>query len=169
VVAVAACNRTYYGDVGKTYELELHRPREDRMPFVCHLTFQAAGGDMGDIVQVCSSLSCTPVDVFIPSMMALMLNLSLSLIKHHTMKTYGSSGDVSLHAFLDSALDGGELSASRPGSFTSAERAAGVFRTGWAPEPVWTLWRKNICHYQKWNPDSSAIQAVNMFSRAVST
>ncbi|XP_033607725.1 low-density lipoprotein receptor-related protein 8-like, partial [Cryptotermes secundus] len=45
------CNRTYYGDVGKTYELELHRPREDRMPFVCHLTFQAAGGDMGDLVQ----------------------------------------------------------------------------------------------------------------------
>jgi hypothetical protein len=48
----AACNRTYYGDVGKTYELELHRPREDRLPFVCHLTFQAGGDDLGDLVQV---------------------------------------------------------------------------------------------------------------------
>jgi hypothetical protein len=54
--AVSACNRTYYGDVGKTYELELHRPREDRMPFVCHLTFQAGGGDLGDLVQVLPTL-----------------------------------------------------------------------------------------------------------------
>ncbi|KDR18394.1 hypothetical protein L798_07556, partial [Zootermopsis nevadensis] len=46
------CNRTYYGDVGKTYQLELHRPREDRLPFVCYLTFQAAGGDLGDLVQL---------------------------------------------------------------------------------------------------------------------
>ncbi|XP_069694968.1 uncharacterized protein [Periplaneta americana] len=46
------CNRTYYGDVGKTYELELHRPREDRLPFVCHLTFKAGGGDLGDLVQL---------------------------------------------------------------------------------------------------------------------
>lgn len=49
---VAACNRTYYGDLGKTYELELHRPREDRMPFVCHLTLTAGAGSLGDIVQV---------------------------------------------------------------------------------------------------------------------
>jgi len=52
VDSVSACNRTYYGDVGKTYELELHRPREDRMPFICHLTFQAGGDDLGDLVQV---------------------------------------------------------------------------------------------------------------------
>ena len=52
VLSVAACNRTYYGDVGKTYELELHRPREDRLPFICHLTFQAGGEDLGDLVQV---------------------------------------------------------------------------------------------------------------------
>ncbi|KAG8242076.1 hypothetical protein J6590_072970 [Homalodisca vitripennis] len=49
---VAACNRTYFGDLGKTYELELHRPREDRLPFVCHLTLTAGSGDLGDIVQV---------------------------------------------------------------------------------------------------------------------
>jgi hypothetical protein len=36
--------------------------------------------------------------------------LSLHLTKHHAMKTYG-------------APDGGELSASRPGRFTSRERA----------------------------------------------
>jgi len=42
--------------VGKTYELELHRPREDRMPFICHLTFQAGGDDLGDLVQVLATL-----------------------------------------------------------------------------------------------------------------
>ncbi|XP_054289663.1 uncharacterized protein LOC129004960, partial [Macrosteles quadrilineatus] len=46
------CNRTYYGDLGTTYELELHRPREDRLPFVCHLTLTAGSGSLGDIVQV---------------------------------------------------------------------------------------------------------------------
>ncbi|XP_049770968.1 uncharacterized protein LOC126112383 [Schistocerca cancellata] len=46
------CNRTYYGDLGRTYELELHRPREDRLPFVCRLTFTASGGDLGDLVQL---------------------------------------------------------------------------------------------------------------------
>jgi hypothetical protein len=34
--------------------------------------------------------------------------------------------DVYLHAFLTSALDGGEWSASRPGRFTLRERAAGT-------------------------------------------
>jgi hypothetical protein len=47
-----ACNRTYFGDVGRTYELEIRRPREDRLPFVCHLNFTAAGGQWGDLVQV---------------------------------------------------------------------------------------------------------------------
>lgn len=51
-VFLAACNRTYYGEVGKTYDLELHRPKEDKIPFICHLTFSAGGGDFGDLVQV---------------------------------------------------------------------------------------------------------------------
>ncbi|PSN38539.1 hypothetical protein C0J52_22226 [Blattella germanica] len=51
-LCVAACNRTYLGDVGKTYELELHRPREDWLPFICHLKFEAGGDDLGDLVQV---------------------------------------------------------------------------------------------------------------------
>ena len=47
-----ACNRTLYGDVGRTYEVEVRRPREDRLPFLCHLNFTAAGGDLGDLIQV---------------------------------------------------------------------------------------------------------------------
>lgn len=49
---ISACNRTYYGDVGRTYELEIRRPREDRLPFLCHLNFTAGGADLGDLVQV---------------------------------------------------------------------------------------------------------------------
>jgi hypothetical protein len=49
---VAACNRTYFGDVGRTYDLEIRRPREDRLPFLCHLNFTAGGKDLGDLVQV---------------------------------------------------------------------------------------------------------------------
>ncbi|XP_037294375.1 uncharacterized protein LOC119189290 [Manduca sexta] len=45
------CNRTYMGDVGRTYELEVRRPREDHLPFVCHLNFTAMGGNYGDIIQ----------------------------------------------------------------------------------------------------------------------
>uniref|UniRef100_A0A182NJ49 Uncharacterized protein n=1 Tax=Anopheles dirus TaxID=7168 RepID=A0A182NJ49_9DIPT len=48
------CNRTYYGNIGLTYNLELHRPKEDRIPYVCILTFTAAGGNYGDIVQFLS-------------------------------------------------------------------------------------------------------------------
>lgn len=46
------CNRTYYGNVGLTYDLDLHRPKEDKLPYICVLTFTAAGGVNGDIVQV---------------------------------------------------------------------------------------------------------------------
>ncbi|XP_025410123.1 uncharacterized protein LOC112683335 isoform X2 [Sipha flava] len=46
------CNRTYHGEVGRTYELEVRRPREDRLPFLCYLNFTAAGGKYGDIIQL---------------------------------------------------------------------------------------------------------------------
>lgn len=49
---IPACNRTLYGDVGRTYRVEIRRPREDRLPFLCHLNFTAAGSDLGDLVQV---------------------------------------------------------------------------------------------------------------------
>ncbi|KAJ8683348.1 hypothetical protein QAD02_019140 [Eretmocerus hayati] len=55
------CNKTYYGDVGKTYDLELHRPKEDKVPYICRLTFNAPGGDLGDIVQV----TPTPSSIFV--------------------------------------------------------------------------------------------------------
>lgn len=49
---IEECNRTYYGNVGLTYGLELHRPKEDKIPYVCVMTFTASGGIHGDIVQV---------------------------------------------------------------------------------------------------------------------
>lgn len=50
--SIAACNRTYFGEVGKTYDLELHRPREGKLPYFCKLNLTAGGGHFGDIVQV---------------------------------------------------------------------------------------------------------------------
>jgi hypothetical protein len=50
------------------------------------------------------------------------VKLSLCLIKHHVMKTYWGV-EVYLHAFLNSALHGGELPASRTGRFTPRIRA----------------------------------------------
>ncbi|XP_060521214.1 uncharacterized protein LOC132698910 [Cylas formicarius] len=47
-----ACNRTYYGDVGKTYDLRVIKGPQARLPFLCHLTFTANGQSHGDIVQI---------------------------------------------------------------------------------------------------------------------
>lgn len=38
--------------------MELHRPKEDKLPYVCLITFTAAGGAFGDIVQVCMCCLC---------------------------------------------------------------------------------------------------------------
>jgi hypothetical protein len=47
------------------------------------------------------------------------------------MKTYGG-GEVYLHAFLTSALGGGEWSASRPGHFIPVKRAPDtLWMGGW--------------------------------------
>uniref|UniRef100_A0A182Y386 CUB domain-containing protein n=1 Tax=Anopheles stephensi TaxID=30069 RepID=A0A182Y386_ANOST len=46
------CNRTYYGDIGRTYTLTVPPPQWNRLPFLCHLTFTASGHEQGDIVQV---------------------------------------------------------------------------------------------------------------------
>jgi hypothetical protein len=51
------------------------------------------------------------------------------LTKHHTVKAYGG-GEVWFHTFLTSAFDGGEWSVSRPGRFTSRERAPGTHSVG---------------------------------------
>jgi hypothetical protein len=47
------------------------------------------------------------------------------LINHRAMKTYGGVA-VQLHAFLTSALRGGEWSVSRPGRFTSRKEPQGT-------------------------------------------
>lgn len=58
----AVCNRTYYGDVGRTYTIQVPTPQWNRIPFLCHLTFTASGHEQGDIVQVSvkniSTLTC---------------------------------------------------------------------------------------------------------------
>ncbi|XP_058834641.1 uncharacterized protein LOC131691912 isoform X2 [Topomyia yanbarensis] len=46
------CNRTYYGDIGRTYSLTVPPPQWNRLPFLCHLTFTASGNEQGDIVQI---------------------------------------------------------------------------------------------------------------------
>ncbi|XP_052124465.1 uncharacterized protein LOC113206306 isoform X2 [Frankliniella occidentalis] len=46
------CNRTYYGDVGKTYELSIGKPALDRIPYNCHLTFTASGHTHGELIQL---------------------------------------------------------------------------------------------------------------------
>jgi hypothetical protein len=48
--------------------------------------------------------------------------------------------------FLNSARDGGELSASRPGLFTPAERAPG---TRWIVKPEWS--ERCCASYNIWN------------------
>jgi hypothetical protein len=57
------------------------------------------------------------------------------------MDVWGS-GDIA--SFFTSALDGGDWSTSRAGSFTTGERARGTHCIGgWVyPEPVWTLWNR---------------------------
>jgi hypothetical protein len=51
------------------------------------------------------------------------------------MKAYGVI-DVQMHIFLTSALVGGEWSASRPGRFTSEERAPGTHWVGRHRSPL---------------------------------
>lgn len=43
---------TYYGEVGRSYELDLFESRNLHPPFVCQLTFVAAGDIYGDLVQI---------------------------------------------------------------------------------------------------------------------
>ncbi|CAL4084423.1 unnamed protein product, partial [Meganyctiphanes norvegica] len=48
----STCNRTFYGDAGRSYEVSVKRPRDMLTTFTCHLTFVADGKDYGDIVQI---------------------------------------------------------------------------------------------------------------------
>jgi hypothetical protein len=59
------------------------------------------------------------------------------------MKAYGGV-DVQIHIYLTSAVAGSKWSASRPGCFTTEEKppVPTIRAVGWAPEPVWTTWRR---------------------------
>ncbi|ROT84519.1 hypothetical protein C7M84_022279 [Penaeus vannamei] len=46
------CNRTFYGDVGRSYEVKVEKPKDMGTTFTCHLTFVAEGREFGDIVQL---------------------------------------------------------------------------------------------------------------------
>jgi hypothetical protein len=81
---------------------------------------------------------------------------------HYAIETYGRV-DVYIHIFLTSALIGCEWSASRPGRFTTGESALGniVLKAGWAPEWVWTKWRReNLVPAGSHVAVTSAVQPV---------
>jgi hypothetical protein len=64
--------------------------------------------------------------------------------------------------FLTLALVGGEWSASLPGRFNPGKSVLVLtgYEAGWAPEPVWTLWReKNLA------PDGVRTPTVQSVSR----
>ncbi|KAH6942778.1 hypothetical protein HPB50_010251 [Hyalomma asiaticum] len=46
------CNRTYYGQHGTKYALRISEPFQRQLSFVCRLEFVAAGGEMGDLVEI---------------------------------------------------------------------------------------------------------------------
>ena len=52
--------------------------------------------------------------------------------------------EVELHPFVTLILDRGKHSASFRGCFTSGAESAVLteYEGGWAPEPVWMLWKK---------------------------
>jgi hypothetical protein len=91
------------------------------------------------------------------------VELSLCLIKHHAVKTYWGV-EVYLQAFLTSALDGGEWSASPPGHFNPRERAPGThWIGGWVgPRAVLdTVVKKKIpSPRRESNPRTPIVQPV---------
>lgn len=47
-----ACSHIYYGEVGRTYEVQVLWPHRNPPDSTCNVTLVAAGGPHGDIVQV---------------------------------------------------------------------------------------------------------------------
>jgi len=60
--------------------------------------------------------------------------------------------EVYVHAFLTLSVDGDKWSAARPGHFTLREELTKRIEqeAGWAPEPVWTRWRREKNPYTSW-------------------
>ncbi|CAG2105719.1 unnamed protein product [Medioppia subpectinata] len=51
-IACTNCNRTLFGEVGVKYPFRLNEPFQRFQPFVCRVTFAAAGHQYGDIVEL---------------------------------------------------------------------------------------------------------------------
>jgi len=47
-----ACGQVYYGEVRRTYDLQVRWPRRNNRDSTCNVTLVAAGGRHGDIVQI---------------------------------------------------------------------------------------------------------------------
>lgn len=73
------CNRTYYGNLGVTYGLEIFRPKDDKYPFICELNFTATGGVHGDIIQV--SIFCSSFFFCFPPLAGLELVEGMLLLR----------------------------------------------------------------------------------------
>jgi hypothetical protein len=71
-------------------------------------------------MEMCRFLKCQDFPHSLPIMVKVKVKLPLCLIKYFIMKTYG--GVEVEHAFLTSALDGGERPAERVDHFTSGEK-----------------------------------------------
>ncbi len=52
ILTLTDCNRTLYGQVGLKYPLRLTEPFQRFQPFICRVTFAAAGEQYGDIVEL---------------------------------------------------------------------------------------------------------------------
>jgi hypothetical protein len=102
-------------------------------------------------------------NIIFPCTPKVKVKLSLCLTKHHVMKTYWGV-EVYLHAFLISALDGGEWSTSRPGRFTPRERASATHPIGgWlGPRAILdaVVKRKIPSPLQESNPKTPIVQPV---------
>jgi hypothetical protein len=82
--------------------------------------------------------------------------------KHHSMKTFWERRYSSMHS-LTSALDGGELSASRPGQFTPRERASSTHWIGGWVGPragLDTVSKKILSPRRESNTDHPVVQSV---------
>jgi hypothetical protein len=92
------------------------------------------------------------------------VKLSPCLTKHHDMKTYFGNGGIAPHAFLTSALDGGEWSASCPGRFTPRERVLGThWIAGWVGLRAGldvVVKRKFLVPRRESNPITPIVQSV---------
>ncbi|GFY41689.1 uncharacterized protein TNIN_429421 [Trichonephila inaurata madagascariensis] len=52
LISLPDCNRTYYAEANIKTPLRMTTPFRRPLPYVCSMTFVAAGGEYGDIVQL---------------------------------------------------------------------------------------------------------------------